>query len=433
MKQHELNTIADRLEATLAQHKIYVRVVGGRSNDFGLSMVLQPANGINPDKVFSARNIIKLAMRSDRINIAQHGALIEVLAVSGYSGNAVYLSDLIGQYGQLGQYHAVCGLRDDGQALAVNLASPQTPHAMISGTTGSGKTVLAQSIITSLTHLNKPHALGVVVLDPKGGDEKFLKNISHHLLMPVAVTPDEQFLALERVVQTMLGRGNGNAMPRIVVYIDEMADTALAGGKAALELLSRIAARGRSAGVNIIGCTQNPSSKSLPEDLRRNLPLRIIGKVSNPTEARMAAGISDTGAEMLAGRGAFICVVNGVIQRFQGALPDLDISNPCKLPEWPKRGAYSHNEPVAMPYAKPLQISAPVMSQPVINPPAGNVSMSSDITIQTVISAMLKLKTDGKPINKSAVLMQMGKPTGGAFWRQITALWDTATAQFQAI
>jgi hypothetical protein len=127
MKQQQLNQIADRLEATLAQHKIYVRVVGGRSNDFGLSMVLQPANGINPDKVFSARNIIKLAMRSDKINIAQHGALIEVLAVSGYSGNAVYLSDLIGQYGQLGQYHAVCGLRDDGQALAVSLSSASIP------------------------------------------------------------------------------------------------------------------------------------------------------------------------------------------------------------------------------------------------------------------------------------------------------------------
>jgi S-DNA-T family DNA segregation ATPase FtsK/SpoIIIE len=433
MKQQQLNQIADRLEATLAQHKIYARVVGGRSNDFGLSMVLQPANGINPDKVFAARNIIKLAMRSDKINIAQHGALIEVLAVSGYSGNAVYLSDLIGQYGQLGQYHAVCGLRDDGQALAINLASPQTPHAMISGTTGSGKTVLAQSIITSLTHLNRPHTLGIVVLDPKGGDELFLNNISHHLLMPVATTPDEQFLALEKVVQTMLERGNGNAMPRIVVYCDELADTALAGGKAALDLLSRIAARGRSAGINIIGCTQNPSSKSLPEDLRRNLPLRIVGKVSNPTEAKMAIGIANSGAELLAGRGSFICTINGVIQRFQGALPDLDISNPCKLPEWPKRGAYSHDAPVAMPHAKPLQISAPVMSQPVINPVANNVSMSSDITIQTVISAMLKLKTDGKPVNRSTVLTTMNKPAGGAHWRQLTALWDTATAQFQAI
>lgn len=433
MKQHELNTIADRLEQKLAEHKIYCRVIAGRSNDFGLSMVLQPANGISPDKVFSARNIIKLAMRSDRINIAQHGAFIEVLAVSGYSGNAVYLSDLIGQYGQLGQYHAVCGLRDDGQALAINLASPQTPHMMISGTTGSGKTVLAQSIITSLTHLNKPHALGIVVLDPKGGDERFLKNISHHLLMPVAVTPDEQFLALERVVQTMLSRGNGNAMPRIVVYVDELADTALAGGKAALELLSRIAARGRSAGINIVGCTQNPSANSLPEDLRRNLPLRIIGKVGNATESKMASGIANCGAELLGGKGAFICVVNGVTQRFQGAMPDIDISNPCKLPEWPKRGAYSHNEPVAMPYSKPLQISAPAMSQPVINSPAGNGAMSSDITTQSVISAMLKLKSDGKPVNKSSVLTAMNKPAGGAHWRQLTALWDTATAQFQAI
>jgi len=423
MSQKELNEIADRLEATLAQHKIFCRVIGGHSNDFGLSMVLQPADGISPDKVFSARNIIKMAMRSDKINIAQHGALIEVLAVSGYQGNAVYLSDLINRYGHLGQHHAVCGLRDDGQALAINLASPQTPHMMISGTTGSGKTVLAQSIITSLTHLNRPHTLGIVVLDPKGGDKRFLANISHHMLMPVAVTPDEQFLALERVVQTMLERGNGNAMPRIVVYVDELADTALAGGKAALELLSRIAARGRSAGINIVGCTQNPSSKSLPEDLRRNLPLRLVGKVGNSIEARMASGIANCGAEMLPGKGAFVCVVNGEAQRFQAAMPDIDISNPCALPSWPKRIAYTHHEPIAIPYAAPAQIAVPVTVPSIVE--------SGGITQQAIIAAMLELKAAGTPITKTNVLTAMNRPAAGGSWRKIGELWADCIAIFE--
>jgi len=422
-KYAELNAISDRLEAALAKHQIHCRVITGRRNEFGLSLILQPADGINPDRVFAARNIIRAAMRSNSISMAQNGAIIEVLDAKPYSGDAIWLSGLIDKYNGLPPYHAVAGLRDDGTPLAVNLASTATPHMLISGTTGSGKTVLAHTIITSLTALNKPHVLNVVVLDPKGGDPRFLANISHHMPMPVAETPDEQFLALERVVQIMLERKSGSAMPRIVVYIDEMADTALAGGKAALELLSRIAARGRSAGINIIGCTQNPSSKSLPEDLRRNLPLRFVGKVSNPTEARMASGISDCGAELLPGKGAFVCVVNGEAQRFQAAMPDLDIPNPCALPSWPKRTAHTHHEPIAMPHAAPAQIAAPAIVPPVVE--------SSGITQQSVIAAMLELKAAGAPITKTNVLSAMNRPPAGGSWRKVGELWADCLAIFE--
>lgn len=424
MSNHaELNAISDRLEAALAKHQIHCRVLGGRRNDFGLSLILQPADGVNPDRVFAARNIIRAAMRSNSISMAQNGAVIEVLDAKPYSGNAIWLSGLIDRYDTLPPYHAVAGLRDDGTPLAVNLASNATPHMLISGTTGSGKTVLAHTIITSLTALNKPHALNVVVLDPKGGDPRFLANISHHMPMPVAETPDEQHAALERVVQIMLDRKSGSAMPRIVVYIDEMADTALAGGKAALELLSRIAARGRSAGINIVGCTQNPSSKSLPEDLRRNLPLRFVGKVSNATEARMASGISDCGAEMLPGKGAFVCVVNGDIQRFQAAMPDIDIPNPCAIPSWPKRTAYTYHEPIAMPHAAPVQIVAPVTVPPIVE--------SGGITQQAIIAAMLELKAAGTPITKTNVLTAMNRPAAGGSWRKIGELWADCIAIFE--
>lgn len=424
-KHAELNAISDRLEAALAKHQIHCRVLGGRRNEFGLSLLLQPADGINPDRVFAARNIIRAAMRSNSISMAQNGAIIEVLDAKPYSGDAIWLSGLIDKYNELPPYHAIAGLRDDGTPLAVNLTSTATPHMLISGTTGSGKTVLAHTIITSLTALNKPHALNVVVLDPKGGDRRFLANISHHMPMPVAETPDEQFLALERVVQIMLERKSGSAMPRIVVYIDEMADTALAGGKAALELLSRIAARGRSAGINIVGCTQNPSSKSLPEDLRRNLPLRLVGKVSNATEARMASGIANCGAEVLPGKGAFVCVVNGESQRFQAAMPDLDIPNPCALPSWPKRTAHTHHEPIAMPHAAPAQIAAPVTAPPTVE--------SNAITQQTVIAAMLELKAAGAPITKTNVLSAMNRPPAGGSWRKIGELWNDCQSIFSRL
>lgn len=409
MSHAELNAISDRLEAALAQHKIYCRVLGGRRNDFGLSILLQPANGVNPDRVFAARSVICAAMRNNRISIAQNGAVIEVIAPSQSGRSAVCLSSLLNKYPEVAPYHAIIGLRDDGTPLMINMASSATPHMLISGTTGSGKTVLAQTIITSLTHLNKPHRLNVVVLDPKGGDERFLANISHHMPMPVAETPDQQYAALERVVQIMLDRKNGSAMPRIVVYIDEMADTALAGGRAALDLLSRIAARGRSAGINIVGCTQNPSSKSLPEDLRRNLPLRLVGRVGNATEARMASGISNCGAEALPGRGAFVCVVNGDTMRFQAAMPDVDIPNPCRIPEHAA-------VPPAAEHAPSVAEAAPTLAPP---PATQNA-----ITLQAVVAAMLALREHNEPITIANVLGFMGRPNAGGSWRRVRELWD---------
>jgi len=424
---HVLNTIANRIEATLAVHRLHGRIVGGQDTAFGRTFVLQPAATVSPDRIFSARSIIAQAMRSDKISLAQVEGFVHIREINRYTGNDIFLSDLITRYGQLGEFHAVAGLREDGEPLAINLASSYTPHMLISGTTGSGKSVLAQTILTSLTHLNRPHRLNVVVLDPKGGDERLINNLSHHMPLPVAITPDEQYLALEHVVSVMLSRRNSLVMPRIVVYCDELADTALAGGKAALELLSRIAARGRSAGIHILGCTQNPSAKSLPEDLRRNLPLRLVGKVSNAVEAKMATGIGDTGAEMLAGRGAFIACVNGETMRLQAALPDLDIVDPCSIPDWPAQRGFVHNGPIVLP-AQPL---------PQLCPPAQALSASdiaslpsvtapNEINLGAVIRIIQSLRNEGRPVNRSTVLTAMGKPTGGAHWRQITSIWNAA-------
>ena len=72
MSHAQLDAISDRLEAALAKHQIHCRVLGGRRNDFGLSLILQPADGVNPDRVFAARNIIRAAMRSNSISMAQY-------------------------------------------------------------------------------------------------------------------------------------------------------------------------------------------------------------------------------------------------------------------------------------------------------------------------------------------------------------------------
>jgi S-DNA-T family DNA segregation ATPase FtsK/SpoIIIE len=109
--------------------------------------------------------------------------------------------------------------------------------------------------------------------------------------------------------------------PRVVVVLDELADLmhANAGGKALADPLTRLVQRGREAGIHVIACTQKPSSQVIGTLTRANFPVRLVGRVVSPEDARVAAGIGGTGAERLAGRGDFLAVAAGQVIRFQAA------------------------------------------------------------------------------------------------------------------
>jgi S-DNA-T family DNA segregation ATPase FtsK/SpoIIIE len=161
------------------------------------------------------------------------------------------------------------------------------------------------------------------VIDPKRShDPLFVQGVSRHLLLGVAGTPEESLAALARVVEVMEKRPlSRDPSPRIVVYVDEMADLCQVGGARVVELLTRIAQRGREAGIHLIGCTQKPSSKAIGSLLKANLPLRLVGRVVSAEDARVASGMAGTGAEKLLGSGDFIAVAMGKVIRFQAALP----------------------------------------------------------------------------------------------------------------
>jgi len=83
--------------------------------------------------------------------------------------------------------------------------------------------------------------------------------------------------------------------------------------------LTRLVQRGREAGIHIIACTQKPSSQVVGTLMRANFPVRLVGKVVSPEDARVAAGCGGTTAEKLAGRGDFVAVASGQVLRFQAA------------------------------------------------------------------------------------------------------------------
>ncbi len=107
--------------------------------------------------------------------------------------------------------------------------------------------------------------------------------------------------------------------PRIIVAVDEVGDLLARGDKEIEQALIRLAQRGREAGFHLLCSTQRPSADAVPGALKANLPARLVGKVASGQEALTAAGIPNTGAEVLMGNGDFVAVLGAQVTRFQAA------------------------------------------------------------------------------------------------------------------
>ena len=131
---------------------------------------------------------------------------------------------------------------------------------------------------------------------------------------------------LERLVAEMERRDReGVSSPRIIVAVDELLDVLQTGGKPVEALLTRIAQRGREAGLHLVAGAQKPSSTALGPMLKANFPVRLVGRVGSAEDARVASGVAGTNAEKLLGRGDFVLVAAGQTLRFQAAwLPAKD-------------------------------------------------------------------------------------------------------------
>jgi S-DNA-T family DNA segregation ATPase FtsK/SpoIIIE len=318
----KLNRTADRIEAVLRERHAPAAVVGGKVLPGFVEMLLRPAPGTKVNQVKALQADIALAVGKSNVRIAQSGTHLAV-QIARESREPVKLSNLLDQLGEMPRYTAVLGLSEDGAPLLARLVSPDVGHLLIAGTTGSGKTSLAQSIVLSLCEHHRPHELGLIVLDPKRRErDPFARMIHKHLLQPIAHTREEVTGAVNKVLDVMERRSvDTEPTPRIVVYADELADLCQMGGEDLILSLTRIAQRGREPGVHLLACTQKPSSKAIGSLLKANLPLRLVGRVMSADDARMAAGIAGSGAERLSGCGDFIAVTGTKTIRFQAALP----------------------------------------------------------------------------------------------------------------
>ena len=242
-----------------------------------------------------------------------------------------------------------------GHPVVANLAS--MPHLLIAGTTGSGKSVMTNTIIMSLLYRNAPSDMRMIIVDPKQVEMVAYNDIPH-LLTPVITDTSKALSAMKWAVGEMDRRysqmaeekvkkitdynakmeqkqkegikdGDKNTakMPYIVIIIDEMSDLMMQASKELEPLIVRIAQLGRAAGMHLILATQKPIVKVITGLIKGNIPSRIAFRVTNNMESRII--LDSSGAEKLLGQGDMLLstekTMNGP-ERIQGAwTPDEDI------------------------------------------------------------------------------------------------------------
>ena len=215
----------------------------------------------------------------------------------------------------------ILGRKITGEPVVVDLA--RTPHLLIAGATGSGKSVCVNALITSLLYLKSPKEVRLILVDPKIVELRMYNGIPH-LLTPVITEPKKTIKALEfclfemerryKLLNSLTVRNISayntkvethrlarEKLPYIVLVIDEFADIMTTVGKELEISLARLAAMARAVGIHLVLATQRPSADVITGIIKSNIPTRIAFTVSGQTNSRII--IDENGAEKLLGQG----------------------------------------------------------------------------------------------------------------------------------
>lgn len=323
--QRNLEYQADQIEVVLASHRVYGRVIGGIVTPRWVRYLILPELSTKISRVAALSEEMALRLGTQDVRVSRQGSTIQI-EVPRADPQVVRLLQLCRQLDEVPRQSAILGLDEAGLPLLLRLSSPEVAHVLIAGTTGSGKTALARSMALSLAIYNRLGEVQLVFIDPKGigfgplaaadGSGQGLP----HLLRPTVSDIHQAIFLLGEMVEEMVRRDRENICePRVVIFIDEVADLMEQGGRAMDRLMTRLTQRGRSAGLHLIACTQKPLAAVIGSLTRSNFPVRLVGSVASADDAKVAAGIPGTGAEKLLGRGDFLLVAKGQATRFQAA------------------------------------------------------------------------------------------------------------------
>ncbi|HZQ04957.1 MAG TPA: DNA translocase FtsK [Anaerolineae bacterium] len=327
MNRQRLHQQADRIEWVLATHKAPAKVTGGKVTPRTIQFHISPSATTKVSKVENLAEEIALALNAPSARISRDNGQINI-EIPRDDFKSLALLDLITNHVQkdAALVKEMCvggttllGMGTDGLPLLLRLSAPDVVHVLIAGTTGSGKSEAARTMLASLMLFQRPRDVQIIIMDPKGSEFRVFEH-APHLLCPIIKNVDDAVANLEWLVDEMTRRQELNVIrPRIVLMIDELADLLMQGGGEVESYLTRLVQRGRSAGISVLACTQKPTAAVVGGLVKANFPVRLVGKVTSANEALVAAGVAQSGAEKLSGRGDFLLIANGDKLRVQMA------------------------------------------------------------------------------------------------------------------
>jgi S-DNA-T family DNA segregation ATPase FtsK/SpoIIIE len=316
--QRLLEYQAERIEMVLASHKVPSHVCGGTVTPRFVRFELVPTVGTKVSRIKGLAEEIALSLGIASCRVFRQNGKINV-EIPRETPRTVQLLSLCQRLVEIPPCTPVLGLDEEGTPILLRLPSADVAHVLIAGRTGSGKTELARSMIASLAMYNRLGEVQLVLIDPKGAGFTPFSSLPH-LLCPMAEDVEGALAVLKRLVAEMERRDRDRVtQPQVVVFIDELADLMMTGGQEMEQVLTRLLQRGRGAGIHLVACVQKPTVAVIGSLVKSNFPVRIVGSVVSPEDAKVASGLAGTGAERLLGRGDFLVVANGQVVRLQGA------------------------------------------------------------------------------------------------------------------
>jgi S-DNA-T family DNA segregation ATPase FtsK/SpoIIIE len=358
--EEALQANARLLETVLSDYGVQGEIVEIRPGPVVTLYELVPAPGIRSARVIGLADDIARSLSVTAVRIATvSGRNVIGIEVPNSKRETVYLSEILSSDEVLksaGRLSLALGKDISGKAIVADLA--RMPHLMIAGTTGSGKSVGVNAMILSLLYRLSPDQCRLILIDPKMLELSIYEGIPH-LMAPVVTEPAKAVTALKwtvremerryramsqlgvrniggfndrvaearakgevvtRKVQTGFDPDTGRptfeeqplaleALPFIVVVVDEMADLMMVAGKEIEQAVQRLAQMARAAGIHVIMATQRPSVDVITGTIKANFPTRISFQVISKFDSRTILG--EQGAEQLLGMGDMLFMQGG--------------------------------------------------------------------------------------------------------------------------
>ena len=353
----EIEANMTQLAETLASFHVRVQEINFSCGPTVTRYEVVLAAGVRVRTVVNLADDIALALRSSggvRIEAPIPGTNAVGIEVPNKTRSTIYLRDLIEskRFTEASSKLSAClGADIAGDPLIFDIA--KMPHLLIAGTTGSGKSVCINCIITSLLYKVRPDEVKLVLIDPKKVEFSIYKNIPH-LMAPVVTTPKDAAGALQAAVEEMERRfevfetvgvrdlkGYNTVtaddpdmpyIPHMVIIIDELADLMMTAKNEVETAICRIAQKARAAGIHLIIGTQRPSVDVVTGLIKANVPSSIAFAVKSQMDSRVI--LDHGGAEALLGRGDMLFVPIGAMRdtRVQGAfVDDKEVESICEF------------------------------------------------------------------------------------------------------